>query len=90
MLFGLCSVRVSNELGSGHPRAAKYSVFVSVVESLGIGLLGMVIIIATKDDFAVLFTSSQKMQRAVSDLAYLLAITMLLNSIQPVVSGLPP
>ncbi|KAL8499953.1 hypothetical protein ACS0TY_019815 [Phlomoides rotata] len=80
-------VRVSNELGSGHPRAAKYSVLVTVVESLLIGLLGMVIIMATKDDFAVLFTSSEKMQRAVSDLAYLLAITMVLNSIQPVISG---
>ncbi|KAG8391853.1 hypothetical protein BUALT_Bualt01G0230200 [Buddleja alternifolia] len=81
------SVRVSNELGSGHPRAAKYSVFVTVVESLLIGLLSMVIIIATKDHFAIIFTNSERMQKAVSDLAYLLAITMVLNSIQPVISG---
>ncbi|KAL3622145.1 Protein DETOXIFICATION 34 [Castilleja foliolosa] len=81
------SVRVSNELGSGHPRAAKYSVFVTVVESLLIGLMCMVIIIATKDHFAIIFTSSEKMQKAVADLAYLLAITMVLNSIQPVISG---
>ncbi|KAL7158777.1 hypothetical protein ABFS83_02G165600 [Erythranthe nasuta] len=81
------SVRVSNELGSGHPRAAKYSVFVTVFESLLIGLLSMVLIIATKDHFAILFTNSEKMQKAVSDLAYLLAITMVLNSIQPVISG---
>ncbi|XP_012843762.1 PREDICTED: protein TRANSPARENT TESTA 12, partial [Erythranthe guttata] len=81
------SVRVSNELGSGHPRAAKYSVFVTVFESLLIGLLSMVLIIATKDHFAILFTDSERMQKAVSDLAYLLAITMVLNSIQPVISG---
>ncbi|GER45229.1 MATE efflux family protein [Striga asiatica] len=63
------SVRVSNELGPGHPRAAKfkYSVFVIVFESLLIGLLSMVII--TKDHFAILFTSSVKMQKEVSDLA---------------------
>lgn len=81
------SVRVSNELGSGHPRAAKYCVYVTVFESLLIGLLSLVIIIATKDDFAILFTNSKAMQKAVADLAYLLAITMVLNSIQPVVSG---
>ncbi|KAK6140624.1 hypothetical protein DH2020_025624 [Rehmannia glutinosa] len=69
-------VRVSNELGSGHPRAAKYCVFVTVVESLLIGLLSMVLIIATKDHFAILFTNSEQMQKAVSDLAYLLAVTM--------------
>nr|GMC89523.1 protein DETOXIFICATION 34 [Ipomoea batatas] len=81
------SVRVSNELGSGHPRAAKYSVFVTVAESLVIGLISMAIVIAAKDHFAVFFTDSVKMQRAVSNLAYLLAATMLLNSVQPVISG---
>lgn len=81
------SVRVSNELGSGHPRAAKYSVFVTVAESLIIGIFCMVLIILTKDHFALLFTSSEKMQKAVSKLAYLLAVTMLLNSVQPVISG---
>ncbi|KAJ8573180.1 hypothetical protein K7X08_009691 [Anisodus acutangulus] len=81
------SVRVSNELGSGHPRAAKYSVFITVAESLLIGIFCMVLIILTKDHFALLFTSSEKMQNAVSKLAYLLAVTMLLNSVQPVISG---
>ncbi|KAE8681464.1 Detoxifying efflux carrier 35 isoform 3 [Hibiscus syriacus] len=81
------SVRVSNELGWGHPRAAKYSVYVTVVQSLFIGLLCMVLLVITKDDFAVIFTSSKTMQRAVSHLAYLLGITMVLNSVQPVISG---
>ncbi|KAK4476598.1 hypothetical protein RD792_015756 [Penstemon davidsonii] len=81
------SVRVSNELGSGHPRAAKYSVFVTIVESLLIGMLSMLLIIATKNHFAIIFTNSERMQKAVADLAYLLALTMFLNSIQPVISG---
>ncbi|XP_043715558.1 protein DETOXIFICATION 35-like [Telopea speciosissima] len=81
------SVRVSNELGSGHHRAAKYSVFVIVAQSLVIGLFFMVVILATKDYFAVLFTDSKDLQRAVSHLAPLLGVTMVLNSIQPVISG---
>lgn len=84
----ISSVRVSNELGLGHPRAAKYSVYVTVFQSLLIGLLFMVIILITKDYFAIIFTSSAELQRAVAKLAFLLGITMVLNSVQPVISGL--
>nr|XP_017233565.1 PREDICTED: protein DETOXIFICATION 35-like [Daucus carota subsp. sativus] len=81
------SVRVANELGSGHPRAAKYSVIVIVTQSLMIGIVFMFLIMATRNQFAVLFTSSRELQNAVAKLAYLLAITMVLNSVQPVISG---
>ncbi|KAH9646885.1 protein DETOXIFICATION 35 [Citrus sinensis] len=80
-------VRVSNELGMGRPRAAKYSVYVTVFQSLLIGLLFMIIILLTKDYFAIIFTSSKELQRAVSKIAFLLGITMVLNSVQPVLSG---
>lgn len=81
------SVRVSNELGSGHPRATKYSVIVTVLESLLIGIIFMLTIMATRNHFAIIFTDSKEMQRAVAHLAYLLGITMVLNSVQPVISG---
>ncbi|XP_027928709.1 protein DETOXIFICATION 34 isoform X1 [Vigna unguiculata] len=81
------SVRVSNELGLGRPVAAKYSVIVTIVESLIIGLLFAAIILITKDHFAVIFTASKEMIKAVSKLANLLGITMILNSVQPVISG---
>ncbi|PON68077.1 Multi antimicrobial extrusion protein [Parasponia andersonii] len=81
------SVRVSNELGSGHPRAAQYSVIVTCIESLCIGILFASLILLTKDHFAVIFTDSEEMQEAVSRLAFLLGITMVLNSVQPVISG---
>lgn len=81
------SVRVSNELGLGRPRAAKYSVYVTVFESLVIGLVFMVAVIIGRDHFAIIFTNSEVLQRAVSKLAYLLGITMVLNSVQPVISG---
>lgn len=81
------SVRVSNELGSGNPRAAKYSVVVTIVESLLIGIFFMAVIMATKNHFAIVFTNSIEMRKAVAELAYLLGITMVLNSVQPVISG---
>jgi len=84
----LLSVRVSNELGLGHPRAAKYSVYVTVLQSLVIGILCMIVVMATREYFAVIFTDSKDMQQAVSHLAYLLGFTMLLNSVQPVISGI--
>lgn len=81
------SVRVSNELGLGHPRAAKYSVYVTIFQSLLIGILCMAVILATREYFAIIFTDSENMQRAVAHLSSLLGVTMLLNSIQPVISG---
>nr|GMC94476.1 protein DETOXIFICATION 35-like [Ipomoea batatas] len=82
------SVRVSNELGLGHPRATKYSVYVTVFQSLLIGILCTVIVLATRNHMAIIFTDSKEMQQAVAKLAGLLGITMVLNSVQPVISGI--
>ena len=87
LLLFVSSVRVSNELGKARPRAAKYSVYVTIAESLILGLLFMVLIFFVKDHFAVIFTSSVAVQKYVAKLAYLLGITMVLNSVQPVISG---
>lgn len=81
------SIRVSNELGQGHPRATKYSVYITVFQSLLIGILCMVIVLVARDHLAIIFSNSKEMQEAVADLAYLLGITMVLNSVQPVISG---
>ncbi|RVW42001.1 Protein detoxification 34 [Vitis vinifera] len=82
-----CEHSVSNELGYGHPRAAKYSVFVAVSQSLLIGIFCMVVVLLARDYIAIIFTTNKEMQEAVSHLAYLLGVTMLLNSLQPVFSG---
>ncbi|CAK7337341.1 unnamed protein product [Dovyalis caffra] len=80
-------VRVSNELGMGHPKGAKYSVYVTVFQSLVIGLVCMAVVLIAKDYFAYLYTSSEVMRVAASKLAFILGITMVLNSVQPVISG---
>uniref|UniRef100_A0ACD5ZW36 Uncharacterized protein n=1 Tax=Avena sativa TaxID=4498 RepID=A0ACD5ZW36_AVESA len=81
------SVRVSNELGSGRPRAAMHAVIVVVAESLLIGLLCMAFVLIFRDNFAVIYTSDLELQHAVSRIAGLLGLTMVLNSVQPVLSG---
>uniref|UniRef100_A0ACD5WPD2 Uncharacterized protein n=1 Tax=Avena sativa TaxID=4498 RepID=A0ACD5WPD2_AVESA len=81
------SVRVSNELGSGRPRAAMHAVIVVIAESLLIGLLCMTIVLIFKDKFSIIYTSDSELQHAVSKIARLLAMTMVLNSVQSVISG---
>ncbi|XP_020179793.1 protein DETOXIFICATION 34 [Aegilops tauschii subsp. strangulata] len=81
------SVRVSNELGSGRPRAAKHAVMVVVGESLLIGLLCMALVLIFRDSFSVIYTTDSELQHAVSRIAGLLGLTMVLNSVQPVLSG---
>ncbi|KAG2580782.1 hypothetical protein PVAP13_6NG363700 [Panicum virgatum] len=81
------SVRVSNELGSGRPRAAWNAVVVVVAEALLIGVLCMVLVLVFRDSFSVIFTSDDALRRAVSRIAGLLGLTMVLNSVQPVISG---
>ncbi|KAG1361375.1 protein DETOXIFICATION 34 [Cocos nucifera] len=68
-------------------RATKYAVIVVIVESLMIGILAMITILGTRNSFSIIFTEDKDLQRAVADIAYLLGITMLLNSVQPVISG---
>uniref|UniRef100_A0A0D9XAY8 Protein DETOXIFICATION n=1 Tax=Leersia perrieri TaxID=77586 RepID=A0A0D9XAY8_9ORYZ len=81
------SVRVSNELGSGRPRAAMHAVVVVVVESLIIGIVCMVLVLALRNNIAVIYTDDVDLQRAVAEIAGLLGVTMVLNSVQPVLSG---
>ncbi|GLJ41651.1 hypothetical protein SUGI_0862020 [Cryptomeria japonica] len=81
------SVRVSNELGAGRSNAAKFSVIIVILTSLSIGLICMGIILATKNEFAVLFINSKVVMETVSNMAMLLGVTMVLNSVQPVLSG---
>ncbi|GLJ22720.1 hypothetical protein SUGI_0428100 [Cryptomeria japonica] len=81
------SVRVSNELGAGCPRAAKFSTVVVSFTSMVIGILSIGVIYITKDDFPLLFTDSQEVIKASSKFSTLLALTILLYSLQIVLSG---
>lgn len=82
-----CSVRVSNELGASHPRVAKFSVFVVNGTSIIISVVFCVIILIFRIALSKLFTSDSEVIEAVSNLTPLLAISVFLNGIQPILSG---
>uniref|UniRef100_A0A5B7BCQ4 Protein DETOXIFICATION n=1 Tax=Davidia involucrata TaxID=16924 RepID=A0A5B7BCQ4_DAVIN len=81
------SVRVSNELGAGNARVAKFAVVVVSITSVSIGVVCMAVVFATRDYFPYLFTISTAVATETTKLAILLGITVLLNSLQPVLSG---
>ncbi|KAF5198582.1 Detoxification-like protein [Thalictrum thalictroides] len=80
-------VRVSNELGRGSAKAAKFSIVVTVITSLSIGLVLFVFFLLFRGRLAYIFTTSKEVAKAVDWLSPLLASSILLNSVQPVLSG---
>lgn len=85
--FAATGVRVANELGAGRGKAAKFATAVSVIQSTIIGLIFCVLIMIYEDKFALIFSSSFDVLKAFKKISYLLAFTILLNSVQPVLSG---
>ena len=83
----MCRVRVANELGAGNGEAAKYATKVSIITSMGIGIFCWLIIMFCNEEIALLFSTSEPVLQVVKQLKLLLAFTVLLNSLQPVLSG---
>ncbi|KAJ3681015.1 hypothetical protein LUZ60_015504 [Juncus effusus] len=80
-------VRVANELGAGSARKAKFSIINVVVQSTLIGIILFVVFLVFRGSLAYIFTEDVAVAKAVSHLSPLLAFSILLNSVQPVLSG---
>ncbi|VFQ58993.1 unnamed protein product [Cuscuta campestris] len=80
-------VRVSNELGAGHPKSASFSVLVVTLSSFLIAAACGVLVVVLRHRLSFVFTGGQRIADAVSDLSPLLAVSIVLNGIQPVLSG---
>ncbi|GLT87540.1 hypothetical protein SLE2022_056190 [Rubroshorea leprosula] len=85
--FTASSVRVSNELGRGNANAAKFAIKVIVWTSIIIGVFFWALCLIFGEQIGYLFTSEKEVAEAVSQLSVLLSFSVLLNSIQPVLSG---
>nr|QBM79461.1 MATE31 [Rehmannia glutinosa] len=85
--FAGTGVRVANELGAGNGKGAKFAAIVSVSESIVIGLFFWLMIMLFNNELALLFTSSKPVLQEFSNLSLLLAFTIVLNSVQPILSG---
>jgi multidrug resistance protein, MATE family len=79
---------VANEFGAGSARRAKFAIFNVVVTSFSIGFALFILFLLFRGNLAYIFTESQAVADAVADLSPLLAFSILLNSVQPVLSGM--
>lgn len=78
---------MANELGRGSSKAAKFSIVVTVLTSLAIGFILFLVFFILRGKIAYIFTPDEEVAEAVGNLSPLLSISMLLNSVQPVLSG---
>lgn len=90
LVFGFLAasgVRVSNELGRGDAKAAKFSVKVAIATTTVIGFFFSLICLVFSHKLAHLFTSNDEVIESVTSLSVLLAFSVLLNGFQAVLSG---
>ncbi|KAI0511970.1 hypothetical protein KFK09_012604 [Dendrobium nobile] len=85
--MGAAGVRVANELGAGSAKRAKFAIINVVATSLIIGIILFTFFLILRGKLAYIFTENSEVTRAVADLSPLLAFSILLNSVQPVLSG---
>ena len=76
-----------NELGAGHPRLTKFSVIVVNATSISISVVFSAFVLIFRVVLSQAFTSDAEVIKAVSNLTPLLAISVFLNGIQPILSG---
>ncbi|GFZ06326.1 MATE efflux family protein [Actinidia rufa] len=81
------SVRVGNELGAGNPKSAAFSVVMVTLVSLTIAVIEAIVVLALRHVISYVFTSGETVANAVSELCPFLAVTLILNGVQPVLSG---
>ncbi|KAL8268504.1 hypothetical protein R6Q59_002302 [Mikania micrantha] len=80
-------VRVANELGRGNAKAVRFSIQVLLGTSSAIGVFFFVLCLVFGEKLAYLFTDDDRVANTVSDLSLLLSVSVLLNSVYPISSG---
>ncbi|XP_055810366.1 protein DETOXIFICATION 31-like isoform X2 [Solanum dulcamara] len=81
------SVRVSNELGAGHPKSAKFSVIVASMTSVVFGIFLSIVLLFCRNWYPLLFSNNEQVQHVVYELTPILAATIVVSSLQPTLSG---
>ncbi|KAL1807713.1 hypothetical protein ACET3Z_024703 [Daucus carota] len=81
------STRVSNELGAGNPQGARVAVFVVVIMALSEAIIISGTIFACRNVFGYTFSNEKEVIVYVTDMAPLLCLSIIMDSIQGVLSG---
>lgn len=80
-------MRVGNELGAGNPKSAAFSVLVVNLVSFSIAVVEAIVVLSLRHVISYAFTGGEAVAEMVSELCPLLAVTLILNGVQPVLSG---
>ncbi|KAM0888774.1 hypothetical protein ACQ4PT_028140 [Festuca glaucescens] len=80
-------VRVGNELGAGNGKGARFATIVATMTSFLIGLFFSFLALAFHCKIALIVSSSKAVMDSVDKIFVLLAMTILLNGVQLVLSG---
>ncbi|XAR53788.1 hypothetical protein NMG60_11022470 [Bertholletia excelsa] len=81
------SIRIGNELGAGNPKSAAFSVVVVSLVSFGIAVVEAASMLVFRHVICFAFTGGEIVADAVSNLCPLLAVSLILNGVQQVLSG---
>nr|XP_027093312.1 protein DETOXIFICATION 26-like isoform X2 [Coffea arabica] len=85
--FAATGVRVAYELGAESNRGAKFATKVSLLNAIALGVMFSLLVMIVPDKLAMIFTSSSSVTKMVHELSPFLAITILVNGIQSILSG---
>lgn len=78
---------MANELGKGDAEAVRFSIKVILTVSTIMGVIFSALCVAFSGQISYLFSKSDEVSEAVNDSSVILSVSILLNSIQPILSG---
>ncbi|XP_022888516.1 protein DETOXIFICATION 16-like [Olea europaea var. sylvestris] len=82
------SVRISNELGAGQPKAARLAVFMAVFMVAAESIVAVAVIILGRKIWGYCFSSEARVISYVSDMMILIAVTNLVDGVLSVLNGI--
>ena len=86
-MFVNYSTRVSNELGAGHPEAARLAVCVVLVMAITVGLVVGSVLILIRNVWGYAYSNEIQVVKYVASMMPILALSNILDGLQCVLSG---
>ncbi|CAH9107403.1 unnamed protein product [Cuscuta epithymum] len=86
-LSGAVSTRVSNELGAGNPQGARLAFLCVMLISVSVGVIVSATLFACRNVFGYVFSNEKEVVYYVADIAPLLCLSVILDSLQGTLSG---
>ena len=83
-----CSTRVSNELGAGKPQAARVAAWAAIFLAVVAIIIVSVVLFALRHVFGYAFSNEKEVVDYVAVMAPLVCISIVLDAIQGVLSGI--